>query len=212
MTLQQLKWTAILVIATAVGLLEFVRHNFLHDAMPMVWGNITTTAAAFVGAFIFAQFLFGHISRLQGSVLQRNRELSAVNRLALSVGRSLNPEKESETALKTIIKETGAMDGELFILQNGKLVPTGHEAVDPVKLERANQAAWQESTLLTMTDEGFRAFIPLRGKELLGVVCLQRRQAFLPHHKELFNLMGRYIGSALENAKLATRIEELAVV
>ncbi len=212
MTLRQLKWVAILVLSIAIGLLEVVRHSFLHDALPVMWGNIIVTALAFMGIFILAQLLFGRIARLQEAVLQRNRELSSVNRLALSVGRSLNPEEESRVALERIVQETGAIGGEVFLLQQGELVPATPGEEDPDKLERARQAARHGSTMLVKVPEGYWAFVPLKGKELLGVVCLYRHQPFLPHNTELMDLMGRYIGSALENAKLVARIEELAVV
>lgn len=136
MTMNTLKWIAIIAPAAFVGLFEFVRHEYFHERVPSVLGNLITMAIALAFTGLFAHFIFANVRKLQEKIIHQNQHLSTVNAITNDINRTLD--------LETILNNSLEQLGGLFDLKysgiylkdaQGQPFLAHHKGLSPVALK-----------------------------------------------------------------------------
>jgi signal transduction histidine kinase len=86
--IQKIKWLSSLLAALIIGIIEFVRHQFLH-VISMDWGNLIVAAATGVLVLVYFQGVFALLENLYKK-LQREREETAVLEERYRIARDLH--------------------------------------------------------------------------------------------------------------------------
>jgi signal transduction histidine kinase len=173
---------ALLGLALLVALLEVVRHA-IGDAGGGRQSQWLAEALVVLGALVFFSVLFRYFTRLQGELVQRNRELLTLHSAALDVHRVL----DLELLLQRVVDEARELLGARF----GAL-----SVVDP------HGAIQAFHTSGVSHQERERIGAPPTGKGLLGVVLHEgqvlrlarlgedrRSIGFPPHHPSMTSLL-----------------------
>jgi signal transduction histidine kinase len=221
--LRRLKWIAILVPAAAVGIFEQLRHTIFVGFLHGPGGNLLTVAIAVAAIFIFAHVVFGLLGRMQSSLLERNEELSTLNRVIAAVGRSLEVDQILEVGLDGILRALGREQGMAWFWEeeNKKLVLKAQRGIPASLAQKVAQLKEGQPILralartdgnLTIVDAGLdMAFpprlivVPLRAKgKLLGAIAVDRGESTnpAPLKGELLSSMASHVAMAIDNAKL----------
>lgn len=144
MTLRRLRWLAIVSPVLFVVSLDVIRHVFLpwlHE-----WpAALVTVALLTAGATIFSQFVFAAVAQRERTILERNRELSALNATNARLLAEMQRREREAQALATIGSE---------ILARLDLGATLQSVV-----ERARELLESDVALLSLVDERSRELV-----------------------------------------------------
>lgn len=168
---------------------------------------------------------------------QRNRDLTALNEVAVAVSSTLDLEGIMDTALNRVLDMTGARTGEIWLLgedDNGltlrtRLGPGSGVNIGPqsgvIGGEACGQVALSGQTTIDCTDDdaaggdarehGIRVRLPLKSAgEVVGVmcVCFEPRRLLLEREKELLESVAAQVGVATKNAQLYRRVQGVAIL
>lgn len=88
LSLQQLKWIAILAPGVVVGVFEQMRHTYFIESLHGFIGNFLAAVISLAIIFVFITFVFGILEKMQASLLRRNRELSIINTMVAEASKS----------------------------------------------------------------------------------------------------------------------------
>lgn len=79
MSRHSLRWVAVVVPASFVGVFDLVRHNFLDEpVVPQWYGDVLLFAFLLAGSYLFTQVVFGTIAQLEEKVVERGRILAVL--------------------------------------------------------------------------------------------------------------------------------------
>jgi signal transduction histidine kinase len=147
MTLRRLQVYALLGLALLIALLEAARHAIGGSGR----SQLVAEGLVVLGALVFFSVLFRYFARLQGELVQRNRELLTLHSAALDVHRVL----DLELLLQRVVDEArdllGARFGALSVVDSQGTIEAFH-------------------TSGISAEERDRIGHPPSGKGLLGVV------------------------------------------
>lgn len=171
-------------------------------------------------------------------VMQRNRDLTALNEVAVALSSTLDLEGIMGTALNLLLDMTGARSGEIWLLsEDNKLLSLAARAGLDREVESSpqsgaaaggeacGQVALSGQTTIDCTDDdatggdarehGIRVRLPLKSAgEVIGVmcVCFEPRRLLLEREKELLESVAAQVGVATKNAQLYRRVQGVAIL
>ena len=238
MNLRRLRWLAIILPLLFLALLEYLRHELFleewHDFPGVLWPG--ALVALGVGAFSFA--IFGTIERLEARVLDQNRHLSALNRIAAASAENLELGELCSVALDNVLAVMGIEAGAVCLLDVGanelvaacsqglsgeltqriqrqklETAPVGAEVVHTGRPVVREDLLQSPNVSEAARREGFRSSIsvPLKSEgEVSGVLALvsKRPRRFSPDEIDLLTSIGGQLGLAVRNAMLYTRSQQ----
>lgn len=242
MNLKILKILTIFAPAIFIWLIEVTRHRVFVESDPMTIGNIVVSVVVLIGSFIFSRVIFGVIERMQNESLRRNKELAALNSVALAVSESLNLDVILYSALDKVLEVTAAESGELFLWeeQSQEMVRRVHAGLFPEAfLEKTRfrlgedfagtvaqygepivvQDLSRDSRLLRskVRESGFHslASVPLKSKNVvIGAINIAtlKLRDFTSEDIQLLTSIGNQIAVAIENALLHEKVQDMAAL
>jgi signal transduction histidine kinase len=149
----------------------------------------------------------------------RNEELVALNDLASSLTRSLNPDEIIRDALSALRAIVPASDARGYLMRNGRLcaVAGGADATpapDSGLAEAAKQSVRDEALVDRLEDRARVIAVPLTGGEgaLGALVVRTRRRRPAEQTLRLFRAIGDQVGLALRTAELSAESQKTAVL
>jgi signal transduction histidine kinase len=110
MTLNRLKWLAILAPLLFLGALEAVRHLVFPELFQAWPGYLLLGGAVLLGTLFFAEAIFAVVGRLQGQLAQQNRELLALH----DAGLGILGEHNLESVLQLVVDRARALVGARY--------------------------------------------------------------------------------------------------
>lgn len=227
-TLKKLKWLAILAPALFIGAFEFVRHTLFYQ-INNIWFNLVTILLVAGAAYVFSDFVFGIIGRLQKNVEERNNELVAINKIALGLGRSLNQDEILSTATQDLYNsfhDTGIAlyilhENKLHLLEKkGQLKDWAPNFIDltGAPLKKASyglaEAVRKGSSLVEqVSSTEHLAYLPFKGRKgVLGIIFMARNRSFSSRELQTLNIISNQLGFSIENARLHSQVYEMATL
>jgi signal transduction histidine kinase len=119
MTLQRLKWLAVLAPLAFLTLLELIRHTVAPELFQAWPGYVLLAGAVLLATLFFAEAIFGVVNRLQERLARQNRELLDLH----GAGLGILAERDLETLLQLVVDRArhlvGAHYGALSLLREG---------------------------------------------------------------------------------------------
>lgn len=226
-TLKKLKWLAFLAPALFIGAFEFVTHSFFYKVSKL-WLDIADLL--FIGgtAFLFSRFIFGIIGKLQKNVEERNNELSAINKIALALGRSFNLDEILSTTLDELHNSFRDTRIALYILNENKLhlvekkglfkdLPLAFVELNGTPQEKTSgfiKAVRSGSSIIEQVNNTEHlAYLPFKGRKgVMGIICMSRNRPFQSRELETLNTISNQVGFSTENARLHSQTYEMATI
>jgi signal transduction histidine kinase len=217
----------------------FTLHPHIHPTWMLF---LMALALAGGGAYLFSRFVFASIQRQEDEIVQRNRELTALNSVGEVLSRSLRIDEVLPRALETILEAIGVEAGEIFLWEEetGEMVLRVHRGLFPVAFQErvrfkrgegfpGRVAVTGESIVAhdigrdarflrpEIVAKGFRGFasVPLKAKEkVLGVLNIAAFDPRRPTPEDvrLLTAVGHQLGMAIENFQLSEQLQVMAVV
>lgn len=152
-----IKWFSSLLAAIIIGILEFVRHQFLH-VISMDWGNLIVAAATGVLVLCYFHGIFALLENLYGK-LQKEKEETAVLQERYRIARDLH-DNVAQTLFFLNVKinevEKKAKEQNIYL-----------EAVGEIK------------EAIKMTDEDLRKYIFILQNDVREIALVEAIQGYL---------------------------------
>lgn len=158
----KIKWFSSLLAAIIIGVIEFVRHQFLH-VVSMDWGNLIVAAATGVLVLFYFHGIFALLENLYGK-LQREREETAVLQERYRIARELH-DSVAQTLFFLNVKIN---EVEKNVKEQGVYL----EAVGEIK------------EAIKMTDTDIRKYIFILQNNARELVLLDRIHGYLVKYEE----------------------------
>lgn len=228
----RLRWVTVALPVAAVAALNLIGlvilPNYIHAAI--AFSSITAVAA--VAAFFFSQAVFDIVDRLQGQILRKNRELSAINAVTTALDNLESLEETLNVGLDVVLDRTGVSAGLICLLDESReeLFLTAHRGLSAAVVAQAARSKLGEEPLgtevvrtgrtIVVKDafadprvqelahrEGLRSLIsvPLRsGGKTVGILGLasEREKEFGADEVQLLERVASQIGIAVEKSTL----------
>ena len=238
MNLRGLRWLAIILPVLFLVLLEWLRHEVFFEELHDFPGVLLLLAFAALGVGAFSFAIFGTIERLEARVLDQNRHLSALNRIAAASAENLELGELCSVALDNVLAVMGIEAGAVCLLDVGsnelvaacsqglsgeltqriqrqklETAPVGAEVVHTGRPVVREDLLQSPNVSEAARREGFRSSIsvPLKSEgEVSGVLALvsKRPRRFSPDEIDLLTSIGGQLGLAVRNAMLYTRSQQ----
>lgn len=242
MNMKILKIVTIVAPAVFIALFEVARHVLVVEHNPMIIGNVVIFISVLVGSFFFYRSVFGTIERMQWESLRRNKELAALNSVALAVSESLNLQVVLNRAMDKVLEVTGADAGEMFLLdeQTQEMVRLAYSGLFPEAFQEKTRFRMGEGFAGTVAqfgepivahdlsqdprllrdkvrESGFRslASVPIKSKNVvIGAINIATLspRRFTPEDMQLLADIGVQIALAVENARLHEKVQGMAAM
>ncbi len=227
-----LRWAAIVLpILFLVGL-DVLRHTVFAGTLHSFLGFIGTYAAIVTAVVFFSYSMFALISRLQRQLIDRNRQLSALNDIAKTAAAKLRFEEVLQTGLDLILSSMKVDAGLICLvdlekeehsvichrgfseelvrgIQRAKLRndPIAQEVVRTGKMVILERVFEDPRVAEAAKREGIRSAIsaPLKFEgEVNGILAIGTRQErrFSEADREFLDAIGGQLGMSLRNASL----------
>ena len=233
-----LRWLTVVIPTTFLLTLEAVA---LVVVAPLTapWVAVLVTAAiTILGVIVFSRLVFRVVEGIQAHLVQRNRQLSALNAVGSALGQSLELPDMVGRTLEKVLELTDSRAGVVFLLDedSGRMVPCGargegHEALlglgggtieevaDSVVLRTSQDAAQAVADAARDSGLAHFAIVPLKTKGrpvgMMAIASADQRGLGEPEQQWLAS-MGAQIGMAIENSHLygaaRRRTEQLAAL
>ena len=225
-TVRKLKWLAFLAPVLFMGAFEFVTHSFFYQVNKL-WLDLADILFIAGTAFLFSRFIFGIIDKLQKNVEERNNELSAVNKIALALGRSFNLDEILSTTLDELHNSFNDTRIALYILnENGlhlvekkglfKDLPLAFVDLNGTPQENTSgfiKAVRRSSSIIEQVNTEYLAYLPFKGRKgVMGIIFMSRNQPFHSRELETLNTISNQVGFSIENARLHSQTYEMATI
>jgi len=200
-----------------------------------------TLSAVVIGAAIFSVFVFGILSRIQRRLLERNRQIAAVQAASVSLASDLTLEPLLQKFVDLARAITNARYAALAIAASGKaidlFITSGiskeeRERIGATPTGRGLLGIIHEGTVVRLRDltsdprsVGFPPGHP-KMRSLLGVPVIYKRDIvgrlyltekqggveFTNEDEELVTLLAAQAAASIENARLLQRSQDLAIL
>ncbi len=166
-------------------------------------------------------------------LVQRNRDLTALNEVAAAVSSTLDLEGIMATALSHVLELSGARSGEIWLAEDDRrrLTLTARREPDrepsfwpglhlPFGEGLCGQVALSGQTALDATGGGepearLRLGLPLKSAgEVVGVMCVhfERSEMLLVRQREILESVAAQVGVAIRNAELHQQVQDIAIL
>jgi len=217
--------SATIVIATALLLTLETVTLVVVEPLTAPWVAVLVAAAVtLLGVTFFFKFIFRIIEAVELHLVQRNRQLFALNAVGAVLGQSLELEDMVGHTLEKVLEVTDSRAGVVFVLDedSGRMIACGargegHEALlglgggtveevaDSVVLRTPQDAAKAVADAAGDSGLAHFAIVPLKAKGrpvgMMAIASDQQRE--LGEAEQLWlTSMGAQIGMAIENARL----------
>ncbi len=215
--LRQLRWLGVVLPLLFLGLLDLARHALWPELLHSWVGFILIGGVVALGTYLFSKAMFDAIERMQArlfaqnraleaalqTVERQNRQLKALHEAGLSVVSELNLEAVLGRVIGLARELAGARVGLLEVLdEEGRLVRRIEASAGPAEF-----------------DPGLSLEVPVLARgQLLGRLYLAGKVSdgkvvpFGAEDHELLELFATQAAVAIQNARLHSRLEALAVV
>ncbi|MCE5284401.1 MAG: histidine kinase [Pelosinus sp.] len=157
MNSKTIKWFSSLLAAIIIGIIEFVRHQFLH-VISMDWGNLIVAAATGVLVLIYFHGIFALLENLYGK-LQQEKEETAVLQERYRIARDLH-DNVAQTLFFLNVKIN---EVEKKVQEQGVYLDAIGEIKDAIK----------------MTDEDLRKYIFILQNDVRDIMLVDAIQGYL---------------------------------
>ncbi len=229
------RWLLIIVPALVVGAIELFSDELLDAALPFPLDTLLVVGATLALAMIFATLVFRRIDALTGALRRRNEELEeransarALHRVSVAIA-SLTDIERVLDAIVTHTRELLGVDAAVLLLAgaDGRLARRAASAIPGALLVAspilsmdaadAPEAAAADQILRFVAPSSAvaRVAAPLqRGGTTIGLLAVGAAEArsFDADALETLSSLANQATIALENARLESRLRELAVV
>ena len=220
----RLRWATI-VIATALLLTLETVTLVVVEPLTAPWVAVLVAAAVtLLGVTFFFKFIFRIIEAVELHLVQRNRQLFALNAVGAVLGQSLELEDMVGHTLEKVLEVTDSRAGVVFVLDedSGRMIACGargegHEALlglgggtveevaDSVVLRTPQDAAKAVADAAGDSGLAHFAIVPLKAKGrpvgMMAIASHQQRELGEAEQQWLTS-MGAQIGMAIENTRL----------
>lgn len=233
----RLKWLTIITPIGFLALLGYLAVFVFRDFFLSGAGYGTILGIAAAAVFLFSQFVFGIITRLQQQVLRQNRELSALSEVAIALSRAQALDECLQVALDTVLRAFNLNAGIICLLEQEReeLVASAHRGLSPALVAQVKRQKLGDEPLGTtavrerrtvmianafedpqMGDLARReglyslASIPLLSQGIsVGVlgIASAKPRSFSRSDLQLLERIAGQIGIAVEKAKLFDELE-----
>lgn len=234
----RLRWLTIVVPTAFLLALEAVALVVVEPLTGPWVALLIAAAVTLLGVTVFSRLVFRIVEGVQARLVQRNRQLSALNAIGGVLGQSLELEDMVGRTLEKVLEVTDSKAGVVFLLDedSGRMMACGargegHEALlglgggtieevaDSVVLRASQDAA--QAVAEAARDSGLAHFaiVPLKAKGrpvgMMAIASGQQRELGETQQQWLTS-MGAQIGMAVENSHLyreaRRRTEQLAAL
>ena len=219
---RRVRWLAVLLPASVVGIIELLSDTVLDPYLPFFLDTILVTVVVAVLAAIFANGTFGQIDRLTASIEMRNAEVEA-RAVTASALHSVSLAIASLADLEAILQATVDSARKLLGADLGLLVLTGPDGEPVLRSTSGPESAFERSGGRTGDDMGrflrserqlATLAAPLRrGGSTIGTLAVAGQAA--PSHDvsdiETLSSLANQAAIAIENDRLAAELRKLAV-
>jgi len=220
----RLRWLTIVVATAFLLALETVALVVV-EPLTSPWVAVLVAAGVTVLAVtLFSRLVFRIVEGVQLHLLQRNRQLSALNAVGSVLGQSLELPDLVEHTLEKVLEVTDSKAGIVFVLdeESGRMVPCGargdgHEALlglgggtieevaDSVVLRTSQDAAQAVAEAARDSGLAYFAIVPLKAKGrpvgMMAIASAHQRELGEAEQQWLAS-MGAQIGVAIESSHL----------
>ena len=219
LTLRQLRWLGVILPLIFLGLLDLVRHAVWPELLHSWPGFLLIGALVAAGTYLFSKAMLDTIEQMQARLFEQNRaleaayqtvgrqnrQLKALHEAGLSVVSDLNLDAVLGRVIGLARELVGARAGLLEVLdEEGRLIR---------RIEAPTGAAGLN------TDPAMSLEVPIVARgHLLGRLYLAEKVAdgrvvpFEAADREVLELFATQAAVAIDNARLHSRLEALAVV
>jgi signal transduction histidine kinase len=229
------RWLIVIIPAIVVGAIEILSDALLDESFPFPVDALLVVGVTLVLAVVFARLAFGRIDALTGTLRRRNEELEAretsaraLHRVSVAIASLTDIDRVLE-AIVTHARELLGVDVVILLLAgpDGQLTRRAASAVPGVLLADpspsggdsadAPEAAAADQILrfVTASSAVARVAAPLqRAGTTIGLLAVgaPETRSFDADALETLSSLANQATIALENARLETRLRELAVV
>ena len=219
---RRVRWLAVLLPASVVGIIELLSDTVLDPYLPFFLDTILVTIVVAVLAAIFAHGTFGQIDRLTASIEMRNAEVEA-RAVTASALHSVSLAIASLADLEAILQATVDSARKLLGADLGLLVLTGPNGEPVLRSTSGPESAFDWSGERTGDEMGrflrserelATLATPLRrGGSTIGTLAVAGQAA--PSHDvsdiETLSSLANQAAIAIENDRLAAELRKLAV-
>ncbi|MBI4236061.1 MAG: GAF domain-containing protein [Chloroflexi bacterium] len=121
---------------------DFVRHLVFPSQLHTWAGFLATYLLVAVAVVVFSWAVFGVIGHLQEQTARQNRQLQALNQIAVTAGESLRLDELLNSTLDRVMELTGATAGLICGLEADwdELVAACSRGLSPAMVERVRRA------------------------------------------------------------------------
>ena len=219
---RRMRWLAVLLPASVVGVIELLSDTVLDPYLPFSLDTILVTIVVAVLAAIFARGTFDQIDRLTASIEARNAEVEA-RAVTASALHSVSLAIASLADLEAILQATVDSARKLLGADLGLLVLTGPDGKPVLRSTSGPESAFDRSGGRAGDDMGrflrserklATLAAPLRrGGSTIGTLAVAGQAA--PSHDvsdiETLSSLANQAAIAIENDRLAAELRKLAV-
>jgi len=219
---RRVRWLAVLLPASLVGIIELLSDTVLDPYLPFFLDTILVTIVVAVLAAIFARGTFDQIDRLTTSIEARNAEVEA-RAVTASALHSVSLAIASLADLEAILQATVDSARKLLGADLGLLVLTGPDGEPVLRSTSGPDSAFEWSggragddmgRFLRSERELATLAAPLRrGGSTIGTLAVAGQTA--PSHDvddiETLSSLANQAAIAIENDRLAAELRKLAV-
>ena len=238
MQLQHLKIATIVFPALALAAAGYLILFPVHELVATPGGFVALLVLGSVAVFAFSTVAFRIIGRMESQLLEQNRQLSALARVASAAAENADLQQLLDIALDYVLEVTGTEAGVICLLDADaeELVsacyrgfsdelaaqvrrqklgeePVGTEVVRTGKPVVVEEIFADPKTREALNREGFHAAvsIPLKAEnEVSGVLAIAtgRRSTFSAHEVALLSNIGTQLGLAVRNSLLLAKTQQ----
>ena len=239
--LRNLRRLTIVAPVLFVAGLEVMLHVVFDGSFSRLAAMVITLSAVVIGAAIFSVFVFGILSRIQRRLLERNRQIAAVQTASVSLASDLTLEPLLQKFVDLARAITNARYAALAIAAGGDVIDLfitsgiskeERERIGATPTGRGLLGIIHEGTVVRLRDltsdprsVGFPPGHP-KMRSLLGVPVIYKRDIvgrlyltekqggveFTNEDEELVTLLAAQAAASIENARLLQRSQDLAIL
>ncbi|MBI4219691.1 MAG: GAF domain-containing sensor histidine kinase [Chloroflexi bacterium] len=233
--LDVLKWAAIVLPVVFLAVLDVVRHVVFPGFLHTVPGFVAAHAVIALGVAAFSFAVFGLVRRLEGRIVDQNRQLSALNEIAKATTTKLKLQELLDASLANVLADLRADAGLICIVdfdreEHTAVCHRGFSAEMIARLQRAKLQSTPIANQVVRTGrpviwervleeprvaeaakrEGIKSGItaPLKAEgEVTGLLVVATRQErrFSPAEREFLETIGGQLGVVIRNTVLYER-------
>jgi len=220
---ERLRWLTIIAPAVVVGLIELLSDTFLDPYLPFPWDTLIVAAAVLALSFAFSTIAFRRIDALAGALAARNVELErriatarALHRVSVAVA-ALDDVGQVFQVVVDQARDLLSVDVAALLLavQDGELAFAAGSASEGTIDRTGSRPGTDALRFVDPVAARAQLAAPLqRGGETIGLLFVGCREtrSFDVDDVETLSSLANQAALALENARLQTRLRELAVV